>query len=427
MDLLIKNGRVVDPANNIDAVLDVLVEGGKVSNVGKVSIKKTIETIDASGKIVLPGLVDMHAHLREPGREDEETIESGSHAASKGGFTTVCCMPNTDPTMDNQGVVELVVSQSKRIGIINVYPIGAITHGRKGESLAELASIANAGAIGFSDDGNSVASSEVMRRALEYSRMLGRIVIAHCEDKNLSSNGVINEGYMSMLLGLNGIPYTAESIIVARDIELARMAHTRIHIAHVSCKNSVEIIERAKMAGVMVSCETCPHYFTLTEEAVRDFNTNVKVNPPLRTEDDRTAIIEALRNGTIDAIATDHAPHTENEKDVEFDYAPFGMIGLETALSLSIMELVDKKVLTWSGLVDRMSLAPSKILGLDSGTLSVGSDADIIIVDPERTWKVTKENLHSKSKNTPFLDKVLKGVVEYTICNGKIIYSNSLK
>lgn len=427
MSILIKNAHVVDPENNIDKVVDILIEDRKISNVGKISNKKDARIIDAKGKMVLPGLVDMHAHLREPGREDEETIQTGSLASAKGGFTTVCCMPNTEPAMDNQGVVGLVVSQSKRVGIIKVYPIGAITHGRKGESLAELASIADAGAVGFSDDGDSVKNSQIMRRALEYSKMLKRIIISHSEDKELSSDGVMNEGYMSMLLGLNGIPYTAETTIVARDIELAKMAEAKIHIAHVSSKESIEIIEKAKKDGVKVTCETCPHYFTLTEEAVKDFNTDAKVNPPLRTEQDRKAIIKALKEGVIDAIATDHAPHTENEKEVEFDYAPFGMIGLETALSLAIMELIDKKILSWSGLVERMSLSPSKILGLSSGTLSIGRDADLVIIDPGKTWKVTKEDLRSKSKNTPFLGKELKGVVEYTICKGKIIYTTNSK
>jgi len=423
MNLLIKNGHVVDPKNNIDKVVDILIEDGRISKVGKISNKKDVKAIDAKGKMVLPGLVDMHAHLREPGREDEETIQTGSLAAAKGGFTTVCCMPNTEPAMDNQGVVGLVVSQSKKVGIINVYPIGAITHGRRGESLAELASIADAGAVGFSDDGNSVKNSQIMRRALEYSKMLKRIIISHCEDKELSSDGVINEGYMSTLLGLNGIPYTAETTIVARDVELAKMAGAKIHIAHVSSKESIEIIEKAKRDGVKVTCETCPHYFTLNEDSLKDFNTNLKVNPPLRTEEDRKAIIKALKDGVIDVVATDHAPHAENEKEVEFDYAPFGMIGLETALSLAIMELIDKKILTWLELTDKMSLVPSKILGLDSGTLSVGKDADIIIVDPEKRWKVTKEALRSKSKNTPFLGKELKGVVEYTIFKGKIIHN----
>ena len=266
-----------------------------------------------------------------------------------------------------------------------------------------------------------------MRRALEYSKMLNKIVISHCEDKNLSSDGVMNEGYISTLLGLEGIPYTAETTIVARDIELAKMADARVHIAHVSCKESVEIIAKAKRDGVKVSCETCPHYFTLTEDAVRDFNTYAKVNPPLRTEEDRQIILNALKDGVIDVIATDHAPHTENEKNVEFDYAPFGMIGLETALSLAIMELIGKKILTWPKLVERMSLTPSRILGLNSGTLSVDRDADIIVVNPEKTWKVTRENLYSKSQNTPFLGKVLKGVVEYTISKGNIIYTDAIK
>ena len=427
MELLIKNGHIIDPANNIDGVMDILIEDGKISKVGKISTKKDIKSVDAKDKLVLPGLVDMHTHLREPGREDEETIETGSKAAAKGGFTTICCMPNTEPAMDNQGVIELVVSQNRKLDIVNVYPIGAITCGRKGESLAELASIADAGAIAFSDDGDSVKSSQIMRRALEYSKMLDRIIISHCEDKDLTSNGVVNEGYISMLLGLSGIPYTAETTIVARDIELAKMAEAKIHIAHVSSRHSVELIEKAKKDGVKVSCETCPHYFTLTEDAVKDFNTNAKMNPPLRTEEDKNAIIEALKNGVIDVVATDHAPHTDNEKEVEFDYAPFGIIGLETALSLAIMELIDKKVLNWKELVQRMSLTPSKILGLDSGTLSVGKEADIIIIDPKKKWKVTKENLLSKSKNTPFLEKELKGTVEHTIRKGRIIYSNNSK
>ncbi len=423
MNLLIKNGHVVDPKNNIDKVMDILIEDGKISKAGKISEAKGVKTIDAKGKFVLPGLVDMHAHLREPGREDEETIKTGSLAAAKGGFTTVCCMPNTEPAMDNQGVVGLVVSQSKRVGIINVYPIGAITHGRLGESLAELASIADAGAVGFSDDGSSVKNSQIMRRALEYSKMLKKIIISHCEDEELSSNGVMNEGYMSTFLGLSGIPYTAETTIVARDIELAKMAGAKIHIAHVSSKESIEIIEKAKKDGVKVTCETCPHYFTLNEDSLKDFNTNLKVNPPLRTEEDRKAIIKALKSGVIDAVATDHAPHAENEKEVEFDCAPFGMIGLETALSLAIMELIDKHVLSWPDLVDKMSLTPSKILGLDSGTLSVGKNADIIIIDPSKKYKFTKESIMSKSKNTPFLGKELKGLVEYTIFKGKIIYN----
>ncbi|MDP6685919.1 MAG: dihydroorotase [Candidatus Omnitrophota bacterium] len=424
MELLIRNGHVIDPANKIDGVMDIFLKDGKIFKVGKIGEKKDVKTIDAKDMLVLPGLVDMHTHLREPGREDEETIESGSFAAAKGGFTTVCCMPNTEPAVDNQGIVELVVSQSKRVGIVNIYPIGAITVGRKGEALAELASIAKAGAIAFSDDGSSINNSQVMRRALEYSKMLDRIVIAHCEDTDLSSGGVMNEGYTSMLLGLKGIPYTAEATIVARDIELAKMASAKIHIAHVSCKESIGIIEKAKKDGVKVTSETCPHYFTLTEDAVKGFNTNAKVNPPLRTEEDKKAILKALKTGVIDVIATDHAPHTANEKDVEFDYAPFGMIGLELALSLAIMELIDKKVLTWPELVERMSLSPSKILGVDKGTCSIGKDADIIIVDPKKKWLVTKENLRSGSRNTPFLGKELKGIVEYSICKGKIIHTS---
>ncbi len=422
MDLLVKDGHIVDPANNIDTKRDILIEDGKIKALKKDIAKKGIKVIDAKDKIVLPGLVDMHVHLREPGREDEETIESGSLAAAKGGFTTICCMPNTDPAIDNQGVVELVVSQSKRVGLIKILPIGAITRGLKGEELAELASISEAGAIGFSDDGNPLRNSQIMRRALEYSKMLNRIVISHCEDTDLSEGGSMNEGYISMLLGLNGIPYTAETHFVARDIELARMSDARLHIAHLSCKESVELIKEAKDKGVKVSCETAPHYFSLTEEAVRDFNTNAKINQPLRTKDDVEAIKEALKDGTIDVIATDHAPHLDSEKDVEFDYAPFGIIGLETALSLVIMGLIDKNFLGWLELVKVMALNPSRILGLDSGTLSEGKDADIIIVDPQKTWKVTKESLFSKSKNTPFLGQELKGVVEITICKGRIVY-----
>ena len=419
--LIIKSGHVVDPSSKIDGVMDILIEDGKIVSVAKDIKREDSQVLDASGKVVIPGLIDMHTHLREPGREDEETIRTGSRAAAKGGFTSICCMANTAPCVDNQGVVEFIYSESKKVGLVNVYPIGAVTKGLAGKELAEIGELKRSGIVAISDDGNPILNSEIMRRAFEYSKMFGIPVISHCEDKSLSSDGVMNEGYVSILLGLRGMPPVAESVMVARDVQLAETTGASLHIAHVTCAHSINIIREAKKRGVKVSCEVTPHHFTLTEETVQGFNTNAKMNPPLRTKDDIDAIKEGLRDGTIDAIASDHAPHTENEKDVEFDSAPFGVIGLETSLSLTIMELLDKGILTLSQLVEKMSANPARILGLKKGSLGVGMDADITVVDIEHKWVVDKAKLESKSKNSPFIGWELKGMATEVIVGGKVI------
>lgn len=423
MNLLIKDGRVIDPANKIDKILDILIENNKISKLAKDITSIGAELIDAKGMLVAPGLFDMHTHAREPGREDAEDFITVSKAAAKGGFTSITAMPNTDPVSDNRGIVEYVISESRRKAIINIFAVGAITKGQRGEELAEIYDMKDAGAVAVSDDGFSVKNAQLMRKALEYSNMCNIPVISHCEDLDLSQKGVMNEGFVSTVLGLRGAPNVSESTIVARDIALAELTKAKLHIAHVSTKESVELIRQAKKKGINITAETCPHYFTLTDEAVKSFDTNTKVNPPLRSEEDRRAVIEGLKDHTIDIIATDHAPHTEADKDVEFDSAPSGIIGLETALSLAIDELIDKKILTWDELIRKMSFAPSEILGVvNKGRLSVGADADIVIIDPDRKYRFTKETIASKSKNSPFIGREFKGCAVITICNGKAVY-----
>ncbi len=423
MKILIKNGRVVDPANNLDEVRDILIEGDKISAVSK-KIGEKIKIIDARGKLVLPGLIDMHVHLREPGREDEETIETGTSAAVHGGFTGIACMPNTTPPIDNAGIVEFILSQAEERGYIQVYPVGAITRGLAGEELSDIGELFSAGVAAISDDGEPVKDGDLMRRALEYARMFNLTVISHCEDKSLSSGGVMNEGFVSTLLGLQGIPQVAEEVAVARDIMLAEMTQSKLHIAHVSTAGSVELVRRAKERGISVSAETAPHYFTLTDEEVRSFSTNTRINPPLRTSLDVEAIKQGLKDGTIDVIATDHAPHTIVEKEMEFSSAPSGIIGLETSFSLVMSELVDEGVLTLREAVARMTVNPAGILGLNKGTLSPGADADITIVDPDAEYTVDAEKFFSKSKNSPFIGRKLKGIVETVIVRGKPVLEN---
>ena len=423
MKLLIKNGRIIDPANKINRVSDILLENGKVSRLAKGIKSNGAEAINVKGMIVAPGLFDMHTHVRQPGREDAEDFITASCAAAKGGFTSITAMPNTNPVCDNRGIVEYIISGSRRNAIINIFPIGAITKAQKGEDLAELADMKDAGAVAVSDDGSSVKNAQLMRKALEYSNMFNMPVISHCEDLNLSQGGVMNEGLTSTLLGLLGIPNISESFIVARDIALANFTKAKLHIAHVSTKESVELIRQAKEKGINVTCETCPHYFTLTDEAVKGFDTNTKINPPLRTKEDRKAVMEGLKDGTIDVIATDHAPHTKADKDVEFDLAPFGIIGLETALSLAINELVDKKIIKWDELIKKMSYIPSEILGLtNKGRLSIGADADIVIIDPDKKFKFAKETIVSKSKNSPFIGRDFVGCAVVTIRSGKVVH-----
>jgi len=419
-ELLIKKGRVVDPASNLDAIRDVLIKNGKIELISARISRRVAKVIDAGGKLVLPGLIDMHAHLRDPGRPDKETIASGTRAAAKGGFTSVCSMANTEPVVDNPAVVRYVRNKAETEGVVNVFPVGAITKGLKGEALAEMGLMLAEGAVAFSDDGRPVVRADIMRRALEYARQFGVPIISHCEELSLSHGGVMNESALSTLIGLPGIPSLAEEVMVARDCMLAE-TYGRVHIAHVSSARSVEIIRRAKKRGVAVTCETCPHYFSLTQEAVKDYDTNAKVNPPLKSKADVAAIIRGLKDGTIDAIATDHAPHNIEEKKVEFNLAASGMVGLETALALILTKLVDNKLLTLKQAVEKLTLAPAKILNLQKGTLKVGADADLIVVDPRVEWIVDASQFASKSRNTPFNGWKLKGKVTHTIVAGKII------
>jgi len=431
MRILIKNGHIVDPSQKIDEVGDILIEDGKIKELMmqdagyKMQDRKIKDhesdsrIIDAKGLYVLPGLVDMHVHLREPGFEYKETIKTGTMAAIKGGFTTVCCMPNTYPVNDNASVTEFIIRKAAQKGYCTVLPIGAITKGQKGKELAEIGTMINEGCIAFSDDGHPVMNSLIMRRALEYSKTFDVPVISHCEDLTLSEGGVMNEGLMSVTLGLGGIPAEAEQIMVFRDILLAELTGGRLHIAHVSTEGSVNLIRDAKKRGVNVTAETCPHYFSITEDAVKGFDSNAKVNPPLRTERDIKAIKEGLRDGAIDVIATDHAPHHRDEKLREFDMAPFGISGLETALSLSL-RLLEEGILTMNQLVEKMVLNPSRILRLNKGAFKVGANADIAIVDINKEYRVESERFVSKGKNTPFEGWVLKGMCFLTICKGKV-------
>lgn len=422
MKLLIKSGRVIDPANNIDEVLDILVENGKIFKIAKNIEADNDKVIDAGNKIVIPGLVDMHVHLREPGREDKETVWTGTQAALKGGVTSVLVMPNTHPAIDAIENIRLLKNIIQNTAQSQVYIAGAITKNRQGQELTNIPNLKQEGAIAFTDDGASVESAALLLEALRVAKTHTCLILCHCEDKTLSNKGVMNLGFTSTRLGLKGISQESEYKQIERDIQLADKAMSAIHIAHISCKKSVEIIARARKRGLKVTCDTAPHYFSLDEEALLGYDTNMKMNPPLRTKEDVRAIRQGLADATIDAIASDHAPHTINEKEIEFDRAEFGVIGLETELAAGITELVQTGILDWPELVKKLSFNPAKILGINKGTLSVGADADIAIVNPDTEWLVEKNNLISKSKNSCFLGKTLKGVVEYTIYNGEIAY-----
>ncbi|MBI5206263.1 MAG: dihydroorotase [Candidatus Firestonebacteria bacterium] len=422
MQILIKNGRVIDPANNIDEQLSILIEDSKINTVSK-NIKPSsgAKIIDAAGKVVVPGLIDMHVHLREPGYEYKETIHTGTKAGAFGGFTSIACMPNTNPVIDNQGIVEFVISKAKKEGLINVFPIGCITKGQKGEELAEIGELVSSGVVAVSDDGEPVMNPAIMKAVLEYTKMYNIPVISHAEDKKLSQNGCMNEGFTSTRLGIKGIPKIAEEIMISRDIFIAEYTSGRLHFAHVSTKNSVELIRQAKKKGIKVTAEAAPHNFTLTDECLKGYNTNFKMNPPLRDKNDVEAIKEGLSDGTIDAIASDHAPHNIASKDIEFDLASFGIIGLETSLSISL-QLVHEKVLSLPELIKRMSCNPSKILNLDKGTLSPSRDADITIIDIDKEFTVDINTFQSKSRNSPFHEWKFKGKTWMTIVGGKIVY-----
>jgi dihydroorotase len=422
MKLLIKNGRVIDPANNLDDIRDILIENSKIVRVAKGIKVAADEIIDATDRIVMPGIVDMHVHLREPGREDKETVVTGTHAAIKGGVTSCLAMPNTEPAIDCVENVQLLKNIIKKTAKANVFIAAAVTKTRLGKEITDIAKLKQEGVIAITDDGSSVDSDELFLQALKRARQNKILVICHSEDKLLSRGGVVNSGIISTRMGLRGIPKESEYKRLERDIQLAQKASASIHIAHVSCAESVQIIARAKKEGVEVTAETAPHYFALNEERVLGYGTNMKINPPLRSKDDVEAIKQGLESGVIDAIASDHAPHTENEKDIEFERAAFGIIGLETELAVSITELVKAGVLDWMDLVRKFTINPARILKVDKGILSAGKDADIIIVDPQKEWMVDKDSFVSKSKNSAFLGMTLNGMVDSTICNGKIVY-----
>lgn len=419
MSILIKNGTVIDPESGLNAKRDVLIDKGKIAKIAANIKGKATETIDALGKLVTPGFIDMHTHLREPGREEVEDIESGTRAAIAGGFTTVSPMPNTDPACDSQAAVKFLLDRAQEVGLARLIPVGAITKGREGDKLTEMGDLKAAGCLSVSDDGFSVADAGLMRTAMEYASMLDLLVISHCEDESLAAGGVMNEGYMSTVLGLEPIPAESETTIVERDISIAELTGARLHIAHVSAAGSVDVIRKAKKRGVKVTAEVTPHHFTLSDEDLRTFNSEMKVNPPLRSKGDVEALKKGLKDGTIDVIATDHAPHPPNEKEKEFDYAPFGMIGLETALSLAKEELVDAGYLSWEDLIGKLTSGPARILKSPGGTLKEGEVADVTVIDPEKEWTYKKENIKSRSKNSPFIGRKMKAQVTDVIVGGK--------
>ena len=429
MKILLENGRIIDPSQTMDATGDILIEDGKISKIGprlkstlSVAANRDTDIFDLSGMVITPGLIDMHTHLRDPGFEYKETIASGSAAAAAGGFTAIACMANTNPCNDNRSVTEYILNQAQLCGLVRVHPVGAISVGLKGTALAEYGDMKEGGAVAVSDDGKPVMNSHLMRVALEYADSLNLPVIAHSEDLNLSGNGVMNEGFFSTELGLTGIPSIAEETMIARDILLAEYTHTAIHIAHVSTKGAAELIRRAKKRGIRVTAETAPHYFTLHDESLRTFDTCLKVNPPLRSREDVQAIKDALHDGTIDAIASDHAPHAMTEKDLEFEYALPGMIGLETSLSLSL-RLVEEGVLSLSQLIEKMSTNPARILRIPFGRLTTGAIADITILDTIHSWVVDKKQFFSKSRNCPYDGWQMTGKAMMTIVEGRVRYN----
>lgn len=420
--IVIRGGRVVDPASKRDGVFDVLIKDGAIADVHPAIKADGAAVVDAKGKIVAPGFVDLHTHLRQPGREDKETIATGLRAAVRGGFTTVCAMPNTDPAMDHRGIVDFVRQEAARVNLAAVAPIGAITKGRHGKELTDFAELFDAGCIALSDDGNPVADSLLMRRALEYARIFERPLIQHAEDPALAAGGVMHEGIVSTTLGLRGMPAEAESVLVARDVALAELTGGWLHLAHLSAARSVELVRQAKRRGIRVTCEVTPHHLALTHEAVGEFDARAKVNPPLRGEEDRAALIEGLRDGTIDCIATDHAPHTEWEKTAEFDAAPFGISGLETALGVCVETLVKPGLLAWPQLIEALTVKPAAIAGLSAGTLRPGASADIVLIEPDAGWTVNPSLFVSKGRHTPFAGRALTGAVARVWCRGVEVF-----
>ncbi len=426
MKILIKNGIVIEPSENLEKKLDILLENGKITKISeKINLKENVKIINADGLVVTAGLIDIHTHLREPGYEEKETIATGTKAAARGGITTIFCMPNTNPPIDNQTAVEFIMLKAKNEGVVNVFPVGCITKQRKGEELTEIGELKNAGVVAISDDGESVKNSKIMRRALEYSKMFNLPVISHCEDTDLSKGGVVNEGKVSTLLGFRGIPKQAEEIMVIRDIILCSLSGGHLHITHVSTKDSINFIKEAKQKKLNVTCDVTPHHLILTEDALLEqpYNTNLKMNPPLRTKEDVDALIQAVKEDVVDCIASDHAPHTIEEKSKEFDLAPFGIIGLETLLPLCITYLYHKHKIPLAKIIKKLTYNPAKIFGLkNKGKIAQGFDADITIFSINEEFIV--KDFFSKSKNSPFIGQKLKGKVIYTICKGNIVLEN---
>ncbi len=418
----IQGGRVIDPSQNIDMITDVWLGRGRVLAIGGSSETADI-VIDATGLIVCPGLIDVHVHLREPGDEPDETIATGAASALAGGVTSVACMPNTRPAIDNKGAAEFVVLQAQRAGKANVYPVGAVSKGREGLELAELGGLVEGGAVAFTDDGAPVSSASLMRRALQYALMFDKVIMQHCQVMELTVGGVMNEGFESARLGLPGMPAAAEDIMVARDIRLAEITGGRVHIQHVSTSRAVELISEGRRRGIRVSGEACPHHFTLTDECLKDFDTNFKMNPPLRTADDVAAVIDGLRDGTLELLATDHAPHAREKKLREIDQAPFGIVGLETLIPITVHGLVEPGHLTWPEVIRKLTIAPAELLGIPKGTLKPGADADVTIIDPNIKWKIDPTKFVSKSRNTPYGGWDVKGRAHTVIVNGEIRYT----
>ncbi len=420
--LLISAGRVIDPAQEIDEVTDVAIKDGKIAAVGKSAAKSADEVIDAGGLIVTPGLIDMHVHLREPGYEESETIATGTAAAAAGGFSAIACMPNTEPPLDSDSAIEFVLRQAAQTGQTRVYPIGALTQGRQGKELAEIGLMVRAGAVAFSDDGVGIADAGVCLRAMRYVSMFDRLFIQHCEDPALSGGGAMNAGPTATRLGLPGISAAAEIVMVQRDVTLAAQAGVRYHVAHVSTAGAVRLVREAKRAGQRVTTEVCPHHLLLTDEACGTYDTNFKMNPPLRTRPDVDACLEGVRDGTIDCLVTDHAPHGRESKEHEFAYAPFGIIGLETALPLFMEALLQPGLIGWPQLVAAMSTRPAQLLGVTGGNLRVGQPADVVLIDPGLEWTIDVEQMHSKSRNTPFDGRRVRGRAVGTLVDGEWRY-----
>jgi dihydroorotase len=416
----LRGGRVIDPANKIDTVTDLWIEGGVIAALGDFGNREADETFDCTGKIVAPGLIDMHVHLREPGREEDETIATGVASAIAGGVTSVACMPNTEPALDSQSSAEFVVQQARRANLANVFPIGAITKGRQGNELSEMGGLVQGGAVAFTDDGTPVSSAEVMRRAMEYARGLGKAILSHSEDLELTKGGVMHEGAVSVRLGLKGMPSAAEEIMVYREIALAEISGAHVHILHVSTAGSVDLIRNGQKKGIRVTGEACPHHLTLTDESLRTFDTNYKMAPPLRTQADIEALIDGLKDGTLSVLATDHAPHALEKKTREFDQAPNGIIGLETFLPISIQALIEPGHLDWPRMLGMMTIAPAQVLGIDRGTLTPGAVADVTVIDPDVEWTIDPTRFKSKSRNCPFGGWKVRGRAEIVMVGGDI-------